>query len=243
MCTHALSLPWASQHSSGLPTPCPALPWQTAAVCTSRDRHPRIASCCDHCCCCCYCCHTTDRAAYSIPPFACLPAICPPRTHCLLQKVALYIHLHTDIQLLGPARPSSSIRKRRDPTVRARFKEIPPRPACPPGRDPPETSCSWLTCTVSRSRVAFLLSATYHRSETLARARRGDTHAPTQHHPRRLTLTTHHHHCDTGCACPSFDTHRPPWTRSLHTDTPSRRHCTLACLLLLRRVDAGSLEN
>lgn len=89
-----------------------------------RDTHARIASCCDHCCC--DRCHTTDRAVCSIPPFACL---LQPTTHTFPLTVALYIHLHTDIHLLGPARPSSSIRKRRDPTVRARFKEI-PTPTC-----------------------------------------------------------------------------------------------------------------
>ena len=74
------------------------------------------------------------------------------------------------------------------------------------------------------------------------------THLRSTIHARRQTPhTTHHttpHDCDTGCACPSFDTtHWPPWICSLHTNTPFRRHCTLACLLLLRRVDAGSLEN
>ena len=108
MCTPSrepvpVSLPWATQHS--LCTPCPTLPWQTAAVCTSRSRetHARIASCCDHCCC--DRCHTTDRAVCSIPPFACLLR---PTTHTFPLTVALYIHLHTDIHLLGPARPSSS---------------------------------------------------------------------------------------------------------------------------------------
>lgn len=115
-----VSLPWATQHS--LCTPCPTLPWQTAAACTSRSRetHARIASCRDHCCC--DRCHTTDRAVCCIPPFACLPQ---PNTHAFPLTVALYIHLHTDTRLLGPARPSSSTRKRRHPTVRARFKEIP----------------------------------------------------------------------------------------------------------------------
>lgn len=131
MCTPSLepvSLPWATKHSFHF-LPCPSKRPQSAPP--ERERHARIASCRDHCCCYCCCCscdhcHTTDCAVCSIPPFACL---LQPTTHTLPLTVALYFHLHTDVHLLGPARPSSSIRKRRDPTVRARFKEI-PTPTC-----------------------------------------------------------------------------------------------------------------
>ena len=46
-----------------------------------------------------------------------------------LPAVALYIHLHTDIQLLGPAQPARLYASDAHPTVRARFKEI-PTPTC-----------------------------------------------------------------------------------------------------------------
>lgn len=142
MCTPSrepvpVSLPWATQHSLSLHSlPYPALAnGRSLHLQIQRDTHARIASCCDHCCC--DHCHTTDCAVCSIPPFACL---LQSTTHTFPLTVALYIHLHTDIQLLGPARLYASDAIPPSERVSKRYQ---PRLACPPGRDPPETSCSW----------------------------------------------------------------------------------------------------
>jgi hypothetical protein len=129
---HALSLvlPWATQHT--LPTPCPALPCPVlangrAVVCTSRDTHSPVV---------------TTAAATAIPQIvlrvaslhslACLPTV-PTNTHTLPITVALYIHLHTDITLLGPARLYASDAIPPSERVSKRYQ---PRPACPPGARP-----------------------------------------------------------------------------------------------------------
>lgn len=129
MCTPSLSLcvvlPWATQHSSHS-LPCPALPCPGKRPQSAPPETPsRIASCRDLCCCC--HCHTTDRALCSIPPFACLPAL--EYAHIAYNSSTVYPSSHRH----HFAWPSSSIRKRRDPTVRARFKEI-PTPTCPSTR-------------------------------------------------------------------------------------------------------------
>jgi hypothetical protein len=101
-------------------------------------------------------------------------------------------------------------------------------PTClPPGRDPPETSCSWQTFTVSRFRVALSHSATHCR-ETLLEPVVGDTHVT--HTPTTTHGSTHHTTTTATLGAHAIRlilTGLPGYAR--YTHQPFRRHCTLAC--------------
>jgi hypothetical protein len=106
-----------------------------------------------------------------------------------------------------------------------------PSPTCSPDRwrDPPETRFSWQTCTVSCIRDIALprsLQPLFGLSViSLARAQT----PPNQ--PTRRSTSLHHHHCDTGCACPLLDTHTPSWTTLVYWQFDSTTPHTLALLL------------
>jgi hypothetical protein len=125
MCTPSLSFS-LGQLSTLFPLlalPCPALPGPSKRPRSRLHLQRHTLSCRDYCCC---HCHTTDRVACSIPPFACLPAYSThEHAHIAYYSSTVYPSSHRH----HFAWPSSSIRKRRDPTVRARFKEI-PTPTC-----------------------------------------------------------------------------------------------------------------